>query len=222
MNQDINLSRDQRGAAVDLLMKTLREAQIASDLLDQAFAEFIGINRTDLRCLEIVEHHGQITSGDLARETALTTGAVTAVVDRLETAGLLRRAYDPKDRRKVLVELTPAAKRLAEDVFGPLGRSGQMELDDLTDSEVLTIIGFLEVTKRLTTQHVEAIRGRTPKRTVPLRYRLEQARTIKNEAKALLKTLKQDMKDLTGVIVVDLHGSKWVQDDKGRWVQRSE
>jgi hypothetical protein len=97
-----------------------------------------------------------------------------------------------------------------------------MELDDLTDSEVLTIIGFLEVTKRLTTQHTEALRGRTPKRTVPLRYRLEQARTIKNEAKALLKTLKQDMKELTGVIVVDLHGSKWVQDENGRWVQRSE
>jgi DNA-binding MarR family transcriptional regulator len=219
MNQDINLSREQREAAVELLLETLRASQLASDLLDQAFAEFIGINRTDLRCLEIVDQQQRLTAGELAREAGLTTGAVTAVVDRLEAAGLLRRAGDPKDRRKVFVELTPAAEKLGEEVYGPLGRTGQIHLDDLSDTEIFTIIGFLEVNRRITKEHVEAIRARTDSGKVSLRYRLEQARAIKDEAKALLKTIKKEVKGMA-TVVIDLQGTHWEQDKDGTWVKR--
>jgi DNA-binding MarR family transcriptional regulator len=189
--------------------------------LDQAFADSIGVNRTDLRCLEIVDDHERMTAGELARAAGLTTGAVTAVVDRLEAAGLLSRSYDPKDRRKVLVELTPAAKKLGEEVYGPLGRTGQMELDELSDAQVLTIIGFLEVTRRITEQRAEAIRGQTTNKVVPLRYRLEQAKAIKDEAKALAKTIKKEFKGMA-TIVLDLGGSRWEQNEDGRWVERPE
>jgi DNA-binding MarR family transcriptional regulator len=219
MNQDINLSREQRGAAVELLLETLRASQLASDLLDQAFADFIGINRTDLRCLEIVDQHRRLTAGELAREAGLTTGAVTAVVDRLEAAGLLRRAGDPNDRRKVVVELTPAAEKLGEEVYGPLGRTGQIHLDDLSDAEIFTIIGFLEVNRRITQEHVVAIRARTDSGKVSLRYRLEQARAIKDEAKALLKTIKKEVKGMA-TVVIDIQGTHWEQDEDGTWVKR--
>jgi len=61
--------------------------------------------------------------------------------------------------------------------------------------------------------------SRTSKKKVALRYRPEQARMIKDEAKALLKTIKSDVKDLASV-VIDLSGSKWEQDEDGRWVER--
>lgn len=219
MSQDIHLSRDQRSIAEKRLVEALRASQRASDLLDQAFADFIGINRTDLRCLDIVDQHGQLTAGALAREAGLTTGAVTAVVDRLVMAGLLERSYDPDDRRKVLVEATPDAVKLGEEVYGPLGRSGQLHLDTLSDEQVFTIIGFLEVTRRITSQHTEAIRGRTATKPVPLRYRLEQARMLKDDAKALVKTIKREVKGMAG-IVLEISGSEWVQDENGRWVEK--
>jgi DNA-binding MarR family transcriptional regulator len=219
MNQDINLSREQRQTAIRRLVDALRSLQLASDLLDEAYADFVGINRTDLRCMDIVDQRGRVTAGELAREAGLTTGAVTAVVDRMETAGLLQRTYDANDRRKVWIELTPDAQRLGEEVYGPLDQAGQMHLASLGDEQVLTIIGFLEVSRRITMENVEAIRSRTSTKTMPLRYRLEQARMIKDDAKALAKRIKQELKEMK-VIVVDLHGSKWGQDEDGRWVER--
>ena len=70
-------------------------------------------------------------------------------------------------------------------------------------------------------ESVEAIRGRTATKTVTLRYRLEQAKMLKNDAKTLLKTIKNEVKGLTAV-VIDIHGSKWEQDERGRWVERSD
>jgi DNA-binding MarR family transcriptional regulator len=192
---------------------------LASDLLDDAFADFVGINRTDLRCMDIVDQRGRVTAGELAREAGLTTGAVTAVVDRMEAAGLLRRAYDANDRRKVFIELTPDAQQLGDEVYGPLDQAGETHLASLSDEQVFTIIGFLDVSRRITMENVDAIRARTSAKKMPLRYRLEQARMIKNDAKALAKRIKQELKEMK-VIVVDLHGSRWEQDEDGRWVER--
>ena len=221
MNQDINLSRDQRTAAVGRLVESLRALQLAGDLMDQAFADFVGINRNDLRCIDIVDQRGRMTAGELAHDAGLTTGAVTALVDRMEAAGLLRRSYDPKDRRKVWVELTAEAQKLGDELYGPLSQTGQMHLDSLSDEQLFTIIGFLDLSRRITMESVEAIRGRTATKTVPLRYRLEQAKMLKNDAKTLLKTIKNEVKGLTAV-VIDIHGSKWEQDERGRWVERSD
>jgi DNA-binding MarR family transcriptional regulator len=51
----------------------------------------LGINRTDLRCLNIVDNQGPMTAGRLAELSGLTTAAVTTVLDRLERAGYARR-----------------------------------------------------------------------------------------------------------------------------------
>jgi hypothetical protein len=68
---------------------------------------------------------------------------------------------------------------------------------------------------------ISGMRARLVPRTVPLRYRLEQAKMLKNDAKTLLKTIKKEVKGLTAVLI-DIHGSKWEQDERGRWVERSD
>jgi DNA-binding MarR family transcriptional regulator len=220
MNQDISLSRDQRLQAEARLIEATRAAQTASNLLDHSFAEFLGINPTDGRCLDIVDHRERVTAGELAKEAGLTTGAVTAVIDRLELAGLTLRRFDPSDRRKVIVELTPEAKRLSSEVFGPIEQIVRRYVEGLSDSEVLTIIQFAEVSQRASSEHAAAIRQRTVDKAVPLRYRLEQARMLKNDAKALFKTVKSQVKGMATFSVV-LSGSEWAQDENGRWVKRS-
>lgn len=220
MNQDIRLSREQRTELLGRLVEAVRAAQSASDVLDEAFANFVGINRTDGRCLDVVDRHGPITAGELAREVGLTTGAVTAVVDRMEAAGLMRRGSDPDDRRKVLIELTSEAKSLAAEVYGPLAHSTRPLLESLSDQEVLTLIGFFETGRQINLERAQAIRARTSTKQIQLRYRLEQVKLLKNEAKALLKTIKTDVKGLAS-LVVEVGGTRWEQKN-GRWVEKTD
>ena len=91
------------------LIYEVRRSQAATDRYDQAVADAIGLNRTDMRCLDVIQREGRVPAGRLADETGLTTGAITTVLDRLERAGYARRVRDPSDRRRVLVELTPEA-----------------------------------------------------------------------------------------------------------------
>jgi DNA-binding MarR family transcriptional regulator len=83
----------------------------AASAFDERVAEGFKLSRTDMRCLELLARLGPMTAGQLAEETQLTTGAVTFLLDRLEEAGVVKRRRDTEDRRRVWVELTPAAHR---------------------------------------------------------------------------------------------------------------
>jgi DNA-binding MarR family transcriptional regulator len=94
--------------------------QNAADTMDAAVADLLGVNRTDVLCLDILARLGTVPAGRLAEESRLTTGAITAVLDRLEQAGYVRRLDDPADRRRVLVETTDRFRELAEHAWGPV------------------------------------------------------------------------------------------------------
>ncbi|HEY2073185.1 MAG TPA: MarR family transcriptional regulator, partial [Gaiellaceae bacterium] len=109
------MSRENRiYAGIDLL----RQNQVLTQMLDEKASEYLGINTTDGRAIDVIDRAGRIAAGDLARELRLSTGAVTAIVDRLEKAGFARRVPDPDDRRRVLVEVTPKLKRAAAEIYG--------------------------------------------------------------------------------------------------------
>ena len=81
----------------------VRKTGSLMQLVGQAAADRIGINATDLNCLNILSFSGQMTAGELARATGLTTASITGVIDRLEAAGYVRRERDARDRRRVVV-----------------------------------------------------------------------------------------------------------------------
>ncbi|WP_371404018.1 MarR family transcriptional regulator [Kribbella sp. NBC_00662] len=60
--------------------------------------------------LRFISAHGTTRVFDLARAMAITVGATSKAVDRLESAGRVRRTANPHDRRSSLVELTPAGE----------------------------------------------------------------------------------------------------------------
>src|ERR1700734_2618292 len=97
-------SRQQLMAALD---RAMRDASGQGVMYSAVVAERLGINSTDLECLDHVVLRGPISAGALAEATGLTTGAITGVIDRLERAGFARREPDPEDRRKVLVRAEP-------------------------------------------------------------------------------------------------------------------
>jgi len=83
-----------------------RRLHAAIDELDQAAADLLGVSRSDLRCLNLLEH-GPIHPKQVSAALGITPGSVTAMIDRLEVKGLVERARTPGDRRGVLVSATP-------------------------------------------------------------------------------------------------------------------
>jgi DNA-binding MarR family transcriptional regulator len=113
------MSRQKKDELITEVTLEIRASQIAVDQMDDAACRALGVNRTDGRCLDVIDREGPVAAGRLAAASGLTTAAVTAVIDRLEKAGYARRIGDPHDRRRVLVELTPLLRERAEAIWGP-------------------------------------------------------------------------------------------------------
>ena len=113
------MSRQSKEDLIAELTFEVRASQGATDQMDDAACKALGVNRTDGRCLDVIDREGPVSAGRLAEASGLTTAAVTAVIDRLEKAGYARRLSDPDDRRRVLVELTPLMRERAGVIWGP-------------------------------------------------------------------------------------------------------
>lgn len=114
-----------RAELLHRLSEAARHNSTATVLFHGAIAERLGLNPTDHKCADLLFRFGAMTAGDLAERTGLTTGAITGVIDRLEAVGFVRRARDPGDRRRVIVEPVrdPATERRVGALFAPLERA---------------------------------------------------------------------------------------------------
>ena len=83
-----------------------RELSTAVILFHQAVAERAGLTTTDWKCLDVLDRMGPLTAGQLADEVGLTGGAITGMIDRLESGGFVQRERDTADRRRVIIKLT--------------------------------------------------------------------------------------------------------------------
>lgn len=121
----------------------LRRASSVIQLLGAASAERIGINITDLNCLNILWLSGNMTAGDLARATGLTTASITGVLDRLEDSGFVHRERDAKDRRRVIVRADPdRGARDVGPVFAPVVAAWRVVAARYTDDQLALILEF--------------------------------------------------------------------------------
>ena len=143
------------------LGEEIRAAQRATDVVDDLVAELMGINRTDSRCLDILEQHGRMSAGELARESHLSTGAVTAVIDRLERAGYAQRVPDPADRRRVLVELTEFAREQVWELMGqPMREASVPVMERYSDAELELFLDFQRQGREIQERHAVWLRER--------------------------------------------------------------
>jgi DNA-binding MarR family transcriptional regulator len=121
------------------LDETLRKVGAQSVLISDLVATRVGLNSTDLECLDLLYLAGVTTAGTLAKHTGLTTGATTAVIDRLERAGFVQRRRDTSDRRCVLVEVLPASAGRIQPLYAYLS-SRLEELNTQYDDRQLGIV----------------------------------------------------------------------------------
>ena len=98
-----------------------------------------------------------MTAGDLARAAHLTTGAVTAVVDRLEDVGFVRRVRDTDDRRRVLIERTLESTRTAMRYYQPFMSATFESMTKYSAEELETVRDFMRGAAELSEEYAERL-----------------------------------------------------------------
>lgn len=108
-------------------LNAIREYGVQLTQFRNAVNEGAGLNATDMECLRLLFLEGVSTPSRLARQTGLTSGAATAMLDRLEQAGLIERRSNPADRRGTLIVPTELSSEKMASWFAS-ARKAQAEL----------------------------------------------------------------------------------------------
>jgi DNA-binding MarR family transcriptional regulator len=159
----LSMDKDRREHLITALNTALREASGQGVMYSQAVAHRLGINSTDLECLDHIVLRGPLTAGALAEATGLTTGAITGVIDRLERVGFARRKRDPEDRRKVSVSADPVVFERVAPLFEPMQRAALAAVAPYTDKELALLLDFFTRVRETSLVAMAELRDAVPK-----------------------------------------------------------
>ena len=134
MAQEITPRRIQEFRAIS------RQYSDASIWMHEAIARRAGLSGTDHKYLGLLIEKGELTAGELAQLTGLTTGAVTGLIDRFEKKKLVKRHVDKDDRRKVIiVPNTENIMKLLEPLFAQLQKKTATLIASLSERETAAV-----------------------------------------------------------------------------------
>jgi len=164
------------------LFMEFRQMSTGAIMFHQAIADRLGLHPTDHKCADLIIRNGAMTSGRLAELTGLTTGAITGVVDRLESRGMVRRAADPRDRRRVIVEIVKndAVECRMRDLFQGISDGTRALLDGYSDAELALILDFVRRSNAMS--HAETLKLRASEGTAPPAVRKARRPAVKRRA----------------------------------------
>jgi len=119
-----------------------RENSIGVVLFHQAVGRILGINVTDMKCLDIIVLKGSASPSQLAKLTGLSTGSTTAMIDRLERRRLIERCPNPDDRRGTMVVLTKEASSRLPQLFESMAKAMEALVSSYSREELETLLDF--------------------------------------------------------------------------------
>jgi DNA-binding MarR family transcriptional regulator len=145
-----------------LVYQLSRELSTQTVLFHAAIAERMGLSQGDHKALDLINDAAKLTTpmtaGQLAQALALTTGAITGLIDRLEKANLVRRVSDPQDRRKVVLEPTRARDEEMWTMLGSIADGMVAITKHYTDSELEIITDYTRRCIELTENETRRLR----------------------------------------------------------------
>ena len=132
--------RNRSEAALVALRRILR----ATELNARSLARATGLTPSQLIILNMVDHLGDATPTDLARNASLTLATMTTLVDKLEDRGFITRRRDEADRRRMLIRITKTGKKTLVQSPDALQQQFQKRFESLADWEQASLIAALE------------------------------------------------------------------------------
>lgn len=133
-------------------------------LFQQTAAARYGLGVSDMKALSIVLREGSQTAGTLGDRLAVTSGAVTGIMDRLVRAGVARRTTDPDDARRVLLAVDEDGLARREDVYAGIGAAFDRLHAGYTTAELRFLAAHLERSIEITRAQTRAL---APAATAP-------------------------------------------------------
>ncbi|MFG2002239.1 MarR family winged helix-turn-helix transcriptional regulator [Spirillospora sp. NPDC048911] len=153
------MSNPERARMERELQLAIQRSTMWTVLLHHTTASKAGMNVTDAQCINALTLDGPQTPGQLAQLMGITTGgAITAVIDRLEKAGFVRRTRDPDDRRRVIIELVPESIGRFARYFEPIARAFGEKLDGFTDEQLGFLLGYVSDNNTIMPRVIEQVR----------------------------------------------------------------
>lgn len=135
--------KDQATNQQEHFISLMRGLGTRTILHEQNVAASLGLYNNDFITLDILREAGPITAGELSKKTGLTTGSITALVDRLEKNGYVHRKNDPTDRRRVIIVPDYESKEEVGNSYRPL-HTAMIELaSSYTEEELALITQFI-------------------------------------------------------------------------------
>jgi DNA-binding MarR family transcriptional regulator len=143
----IRVSSQERAKLIRELQRAMQRNTMWTVLLHSTTASKAGMNVTDAQCVNLLVLDGPMTPGRLAQTMGITTGgAITAVIDRLEKAGYVKRTRDPDDRRRVIVEPVPEAVARFARYFEPIARASGEKFATFSEDQLRLLLAFAHTT----------------------------------------------------------------------------
>src|SRR3954453_23939031 len=106
--------RMEHGDPTEEAIRSLRALILAGERYRQVLSEYVGLGVTETQAVSYLTVHGDRGQNELAADLGLSSGASTALVDRLERQGIAERYPHPNDRRRTLVRLTARGQAVVE------------------------------------------------------------------------------------------------------------
>jgi DNA-binding MarR family transcriptional regulator len=140
------------------LTHALFDLSSAIDLIGQAAATRLGLNQTDLICLNLLVRNGPMSAGRVAAALGVTTAAISAMATRLENGGYARREIDVTDRRRILLHASPTGAQRAFSLFDDLYRASVELGTRIPDRDLRQLVDVLRHYRDLLEQQAAAVR----------------------------------------------------------------
>jgi DNA-binding MarR family transcriptional regulator len=135
-------ARRVKGELVAQVIRGAREYSIGMVSFHQEVGRILGLNVTDMKCLDVMTMQGSATPSQLAEQTGLSSGATTAMIDRLERARLVVRRPHPTDRRGTVLVLTKEAMEKLPSLFESLGAAMRGLMAGYSQKELVVLADF--------------------------------------------------------------------------------
>src|SRR4051812_24830489 len=153
-----------RTDAIDLIASVERASREAFGLrwvFEEAAAASLGLNKTDLECLDIILAERDVSAGRLAEATGLTTGAITGVIDRLGLRGYAERQPDRSDRRRTFLRPPPNGTSAALRLQISAARMSERLLSKYAPAELRLLLDHFKRSAALARIAIEELRVAT-------------------------------------------------------------
>ena len=153
-------SQKKQAEVLGELAHELRQCSGLGASFFRAAAARIEMTDTDMQVLDLLESTGEASAGQLADLMGLTTGTFTGILNRLEKAGLVQRARDPNDGRRVIVRLARGKDEMHEvsSIFASRGHAWEEMAAHYDDEQRAFLLEFLQRSNALARQEIARLR----------------------------------------------------------------